>query len=249
METLGCRISLLNSTVSVKISGSGQKRTNVPVFCAALPLVSLLRDLAAGERHRVDRAVAADLHVELLRQRVDHRDADAVQAAGDRVAAPAELAAGVQDGQDHLERRAAILGPGDGLDRDAAAVVVHARGTVGVQGDDDAIAIPRHRLVDRVVDDLVDEVMQAADAGGADVHAGPFADRLESLEDLDVLGVVVGALRSLRSGGRLRDSGQTSSDRGRAEPTRRRWGPRAGGPGATPISYSTTGSDDRKQRY
>ena len=48
-------------------------------------------------------AVAPDGQVEPLGERVDHRDADAVQAAGDLVAAAvAELAAGVQDGQHHL---------------------------------------------------------------------------------------------------------------------------------------------------
>ena len=50
------------------------------------------------------------LEVEPLRQRVDDRDADAVQAAGDLVAAAvAELAAGVQDGQHDLDGRPALL--------------------------------------------------------------------------------------------------------------------------------------------
>ena len=49
---------------------------------------------------------------------------------------------------------------------------------------------PGHRLVDRVVDDLPDEVVQARRAGGTDVHARPFADRVEALEHLDVLGAV-----------------------------------------------------------
>ena len=46
------------------------------------------------------------------------------------------------------------------------------------------------RLVDGVVDHLVDEVVEAARAGRADVHAGSLADRLEALEDGDVLGAV-----------------------------------------------------------
>ena len=57
------------------------------------------------------------------RQGVDDRDADAVQAAGDRVAAAAELAAGVQHRQHDLDGGAAVLGAGDRLDRDATAVV------------------------------------------------------------------------------------------------------------------------------
>ena len=72
-----------------------------------------------------------DLDVEPGGQRVDHRGADAVQAAGGDVRAAAELAAGVQLGDDHLDAGQ----PGLGLlvDRDAAAVVVHLDRAVGVQ--------------------------------------------------------------------------------------------------------------------
>ena len=51
----------------------------------------------------------------------------------------------------------------------------------------------RERLVDRVVDDLVDHVMQAgAVIGVADVHAGALAHRIEALEDLDRFRAVIG---------------------------------------------------------
>src|SRR3954452_22818864 len=102
-----------------------------------------------------------------------------------------------------------------------------------------------HRLIDRVVDDLVDEVMEASNAGGADVHAGPLADRLEAFEDLDVLGVVVRGLGAagLRwcLGWCLRYGGQTSSDRGRAELRTVSLGACAGRPGTTPLCYPSGG--------
>ena len=142
-------------------------------------------------------AVAADLQVQALGERVDDRDADAVQAAGDLVAAAVpELAAGVEDGQHDLGRGALLFL--HRLDRDAAAVVGDGAAVVRVQDDADAVAVAGERLVDRVVDDLVDEVMKAARAGRADVHAGTLADRFEALEDGDVLGAVgVGGLAPL----------------------------------------------------
>ena len=59
-----------------------------------------------------------------------------------------------------------------------------------MKDDLDAVAVAGDRLVDGVVDDLVDEVMETARAGRADVHAGALANRLQPLEDGDVLGAV-----------------------------------------------------------
>ncbi len=132
------------------------------------------------------RAVDVDVHPR--RQRVDDREADAVQAARGDVGAAAELAAGVQLGGDHLDAGE----PGLGLlvGRDAAAVVVHLGRAVGVQRDLDAVRGARQRLVDAVVDDLPQAVHEPAGVGRADVHARPLAHRLEPLEDEEVCGVV-----------------------------------------------------------
>jgi hypothetical protein len=77
-----------------------------------------------------------------------------------------------------------------------SAVVGDGHRVVGVDGDDETVAVARERLVDGVVDDLVHEVVEPARTGGADVHAGPLADRLEALQDLDVLGVVMRLLHA-----------------------------------------------------
>ena len=53
--------------------------------------------------------------------------------------------------------------------------------------DVDEVVAARERLVDGVVDHLVDEVMEAPRARRPDVHAGSQPDRLEALEDSDVL--------------------------------------------------------------
>src|SRR5690606_32346252 len=59
--------------------------------------------LTVPERHRPGLAVTVDLDVETRRERVDHGRADTVQAAGGRVAATAELTAGVQFGEDEFD--------------------------------------------------------------------------------------------------------------------------------------------------
>jgi len=124
-------MSKLN-TVSRKICVSGLKVTLVPRRLV-VPVISE----AAGRRAAlvallIHLAVAPDLEVERLRQRVDHRDADAVQAARHLVAVVVELAAGMQHGEHDFRRRFAALVQ---IGRDAAAVVDDGDGSVDVDGD------------------------------------------------------------------------------------------------------------------
>jgi hypothetical protein len=128
----------------------------------------------------VQLAVARDRHRQQAGQRVDDRDADAMQAARDLVRVVVEFSAGMQHGHDDLGRRAVFFLVDVG--RDAAAVVGDRHRFVRVDGHDDAVAVARQRLVDGVIHDLEDHVVQAgAVIGVADVHAGPFADRFETL--------------------------------------------------------------------
>ena len=116
-----------------------------------------------------------------------------MQSAGDLVGVLIEFPAGVQLGHDDLGRRHAFALVDVG--RDAAAVVAHRAGAVGIEHDVDLLGVARERLVDRVVDDLVDHVMQArAVVGVADIHAGTLANGIEALEDLDRFRVVVGGV-------------------------------------------------------
>ena len=126
-------------------------------------LAQFARRHAAREGLRVDPTAAPHLDQQLARQRVDHRRAHAVQAAGDFVAAAAELAARVEHGQDGLQRR--LAGLLVGVDGDAAAVIADAYPAVRLERDVDLGGVAGHRFVDGVVDDLVDEMMQPGLAG------------------------------------------------------------------------------------
>ena len=142
------------------------------------PLVALLIDLA----------VAPDLQIETLGERIHDRHANTVQTAGYLVRGVLEFAARVQHGQDDFGRRTAVR---HRIDRNAAPVVDDGDRVVDVDGDVDLIAEARERLVDRVVDDFVHQVMQPRLSGRPDVHGGALAHRFEALEDLDLVCAVI----------------------------------------------------------
>ena len=81
----------------------------------------------------------------------------------------------MEDGQDDLDSGHAALVHIDG---DAATIVRDGDAVVLMYRDADRVAVARERLVDGVVDDLIDEMMQAALGGRSDIHAGTFAHRL-----------------------------------------------------------------------
>ena len=161
----------------------------------------------------VDLPVAPDLGIECFRQRVDDRQPDAVEAARDLVAVVVELATGMEHGQHDLGRRS----PADvSIDRNTTAVINDRHGLVDVQGDADLIAEAGERLVDRVVDDFVDEVMQAERTRRADVHGRTLAHGLETLEDFDLVRAVIVRAAAVPAdvGRRRQGSGQFSFDGG-----------------------------------
>ena len=153
--------------------------------------------VAALEGLAVEGVAPADFDFEMAGEGVDDGGADAVEAAGDGVCAAAELAAGVEGGHDGFEGGHA--GGGVDVHGDAAPVVADGNGAVLADGDFNAGAESRHCLVHGVVDDFVDEVVEAALVRAADVHAGAAADGLQSFKDGDVLGGVSG----LRLGGHV----------------------------------------------
>ena len=172
-----------DQSVVSKICGVGPERDRGAGFIAGGSADQRARRVTALVGLRPDVPVPADLHVQPGRQRVDHGHADAVQAAGNGVGLAVELAARVQRGHHDLDRRAVlhrVL-----IHRNAAAVVPHPDPAVGQQGHVDGVGVPGERLVHGVVHDLVDQVMQPALAGRADIHSRALADGLKALKYRD----------------------------------------------------------------
>ena len=126
------------------------------------------------------RAVLLHLHREPRGQRVHHRYAHAVQAAGEAVAVLIELGAGVQLGEDQFDAGEFVLAVH--VHGHAATVVDHLDGTVQAQGDVYVAAETGQHFVHAVVHHLLNEVVGAARVC---IHAGPAAHRLQAGEHLD----------------------------------------------------------------
>ncbi|GJE72869.1 hypothetical protein CHKEEEPN_4430 [Methylorubrum podarium] len=140
--------------------------------------------VAVMELHPVFLAAAPDPQLQAHRQRVDDRDADAVQATRDLVGVLVELTAGMELGHDDLGGRDPLLLVDVG--GNAAAVVGDRAGAVGVQRHRHEVGVAGKRLVDGVVHHLVDHVVQAgAVVGIADIHAGPLAHGIQALQHAD----------------------------------------------------------------
>ena len=152
-----------------------------------------------AEFHVMLFVVAPDGELQRARQCIDHGHADAVQSTGDLVGILVEFSAGMQLRHDHFGGRYAFALVD--VDRDAAAVVAHGAGAVRIERDQNFLGEAGQRLVHRVVDDLVDHVVQAgAVVGVADIHARPLAHGIEALEDLDRFRVILGRSLTLAAG-------------------------------------------------
>ena len=137
----------------------------------------------------VNGAVPANFGPQVGAQGVDTRHADPVQSPRYLVGVFIELAPGVQYGHDHFQGRTLFLGVQIGWN--TPSVVLDPDAVAFQDTDLDQVAMTGQGFIDRVIDDFVDQVMQAFDPDVPDIHRRPFADGFQSLEDLDIFGRVL----------------------------------------------------------
>ena len=114
-----------------------------------------------------------------LRQGVDHGSSDTVQTSRHLVGFLVELSPCVQHRHHYLD--AGLVFDRMHTDWNPVAVVLNHDAAVDPQRDFDAGTAPCHRLVDTVVDDLLDQLVQAVLPCITDVHRRPLAHPLEPL--------------------------------------------------------------------
>ena len=115
-----------------------------------------------------------------------------MQPAGDFIGVVVEFPAGVEHGEDKLERRHLFFFMI--IDRYAATVIDHRHGIVLMDDDIDGFTVTGKRLVDRVVNHLIDQMMQSGRARAADVHRGTHSHRIEAFKGFDAFCTVLGII-------------------------------------------------------
>src|SRR5690242_13382010 len=136
-------------------------------------------------------AVAPDLEVELVRERVHAAHAHAVQSARDFVVRGVEFSARVQRGEHDLRGGKFFSAHYHVINGDPAAIIDDGDGVINVNGDFDLGGVTGKRFVNGIVHDFVDEVMQSHLAIRADVHGGAQAHGFHTLKDFNVVGGVL----------------------------------------------------------
>jgi hypothetical protein len=76
--------------------------------------------------------------------------------------------------------------------RNAPAVILHPDHIVPLKNYEDLAAKTLHGLVNRVIDNFKNQMMETIDPCGPDIHTGALAYCLKALQNLNVLGRIVG---------------------------------------------------------
>src|SRR5918999_4341878 len=111
-----------------------------------------------------------------------------MEPAGNFVRSLVELAAGVELGE-HDFGSGNFFG-GMNVDRNSSAVVDDRNAVIDVNGDFDRVAMAHKGFINRVINNFVYQMMQAAFGGIADIHPWAFSNRLKPFQDFDVIGTV-----------------------------------------------------------
>ena len=176
-KNLGIRQEVDLSTAPLRLSDHGQQS-----------VLEFLSGLAPGIFVPVDTAVSCDRYSHSFREGIDDAGSYTVQSAARLIGIVVKFSSCMKCGKDHPLGADAFFMHSD---RDAAPVVFHRTGSVRLQHHRDRIAISRQMLIDRVVNDLVDQVIEAARRHTADIHARPCAHSFKAFQHPDAIGPVL----------------------------------------------------------
>ena len=162
----------------------GMERNGRTTILAFADYLDLRDGLTLAIRLAENLTLAVNLGNEQGRKCIHARYTHTVQTTRHLVAALVELTTGVEYGHNDLQCRFLLLLVHAG--RNTATVIAYGDRVVLANGYVNRIAVASQRLVDRVVDHLINQVVQTLLANVTDVHGRTFTHCLQTLQDLDV---------------------------------------------------------------
>ncbi len=112
-----------------------------------------------------------------------------MQTAGYLIGTAAELAAGMKNSEDRLNRR--DTGLRVNFRRHTASVIFDGHDILVIDSDFNLCRITGQGLINRVVDDLPDQVMQTGRRGCTYVHTRSFSDSFKTFQYLYIVRSIV----------------------------------------------------------
>ena len=80
--------------------------------------------------------------------------------------------------------------------RNSAAIVANRDAIIQMNHHVYFCAVPTHSLIDRIVDDLINQMMQTINRRRADIHSWSFTNGFKPLKDLNIIGGIGGVFVS-----------------------------------------------------
>src|SRR5208283_2921548 len=154
---------------------------------------------AADKRYQIDFTVPRHLGFEPFRESVNALCTYAMEPTRKFVRPLPEFTARMQVGEDELNRR--HLKFRMHFDRNSAPIVANGDRAVDMDSYIDARAKPGEMFVNRVIENLKNAVVQAALIRISNVHSGPFSNRLQALEFVNLRSAVIQDFSHIRETG------------------------------------------------
>ncbi len=133
-----------------------------------------------------------------------------MESSTDFVGLPSKLSPGVQRSHHCLQGR--NLGGGVYIYGNAPAVVGHSNTAIIVDDDRDPVTVAGHRLINAVIYDLMNQVVQSALIGAANIHRRPQPYCLQLLQHLNITSSISLLHLSPKSQNQLLSSREAFSD-------------------------------------
>ena len=150
--------------------------------------LQLVHRLASLISLLVDFSLVKNPDLQPLGEGVDDGCAHTVKTSGYFISSSAEFSSGMENGKHNLnggDSRLMINSNGD-----SPAVIRHSHGIILMNRNLYMIAGTCKSLIDRIINNFINQMMQTSGRSGSDIHTGSFAYRFEAFQNLYLISAI-----------------------------------------------------------